>query len=777
VRGARSALAGPAWSRWGWYGLVLVAAITLADALLARITILTAALVLVPLACALFGRRGDTLVVAAAAIVLAAVSGLWNSGFGRIWVVALVVVVIGGGLAAVAAVLRAAAEVNLARFRLLGAIGDVANGELGLEATLAGVLDVIVPELADAAAVDGVGRRLAARGDAALLDGEAMTVPLRARARQIGVLSIGLATRQYSSGDRAFVPVLSGRIALALDNAGLSRELSVAERQLDAALQGLAEAVTVMDMEGRITFANDAALAVLGVEDAEALYAAEPGETIARFAVYDEAGQPVDLRRLPGFRVLAGERDPEPLLVRNVVRATGEERWLLNKTTNITDDSGEIVRVVNVIENVTEAKRAELAQRMLAEAGEALAAPQDPATTLQRVAEVAVPVLADWCGVDVAGDEVAVPVAVAHVDPERVALARKLRAAYPVALYEPGGMGEVIRGGPSVLASDIPDEALVAYARDEEHLRLLRAVGFGSFMIVPVRAGGERLGALTLVRTDPVRKFSPADLELAEELGRRAGTALLNARLNTERAAIAHTLQRGLRPPDLPEMPGWRAATLYRPAGELNEVGGDFYDAFPTADGWMVLLGDVAGQGAEAATLTGLARYTLRTAGQLTGDPALAAAQLNATLRSQPDLSLCTALCAHLARAADGTARATLVSCGHPLPILVRGGDVSRAGRAGTMAGAFDGETWESTPVALLPGDTLVLFTDGVIDTVGEPGRFGEERLLATIRSAPVEPAELVAHLATALERFQRGPQRDDTAIVAIQLAGAPVTA
>jgi serine phosphatase RsbU (regulator of sigma subunit)/PAS domain-containing protein len=785
VSAVRSALAGPAWSRWGWYGVVTVIVLTVVDAALAQITILVAALVLVPLVCAVFGRRGDTLVVWLLTVALAAVSGSWNSGFGRIWVVAFIVVAVGGALAVVVSLLRAASDVTLSRFRLLEAIGDVANGARSLDATVAGVLEVLVPRLADAAALDGDGRRLAARGDALAAELDAgrldaqstMRIPLRARGREVGRLSIALSERRYSPGDRTFAQVLAGRIALALDNAGLTRQLSAAARQLDAVLEGLAEAVTVMDSQGRTTFANDAAVELLKAPSAQALYEAAPGETMTRFAVYDEAGAPVDLRALPGFRALAGNPDPEPLLVRNVVRATGEERWLLNKTTTITDESGEIVQVVNVIENVTDVKRAEIAQRLLARAGEALGSSLDYDVTLQRVAEVAVPVLADWCGVDVPGDGVAMSLGVAHADPERLAIARQLRSAYPVPLDEPDGIGSVILGGSSVVVSDIPDAAVVAYARDEEHLRLLRTVGFGSYMVVPLRAGGETLGALTLVRSDPIRKFSSADLELAEELGRRAGTALLNARLATERAAIAQTLQRGLRPPDLPEMPGWRAATLYRPAGELNEVGGDFYDAFPTRDGWMVLLGDVAGQGAEAATLTGLARYTLRTAGQLSGDPALAADQLNATLRAQPELSLCTALCVHLTRGADGTAQATLVSCGHPLPILARGGTVTRVGKAGTMAGAFDDEHWESAVVDLRPADTLVLFTDGVIDTVGERDRFGEERLLDAVRAAPVEPAELVAHVAATLERFQRGRQRDDTAVVAVQLAGAPVTA
>jgi serine phosphatase RsbU (regulator of sigma subunit) len=512
---------------------------------------------------------------------------------------------------------------------------------------------------------------------------------------------------------------------------------------------------------------------LLHVASAQQLYESEPGETFGLFAVYDEEGAPVELERLPGYRALHGEPDPAPLLVRNVVKATGEERWLLNKTTTITDDEGRPVRIVNVIENITEAKRAELAQRLLARASDVLASSLDYEQTLQRVAEVAVPLLADWCGVDLPGRGGLVqPMAVAHVDPEKVALARRLRSRYPVRLDEPDGLSAVMRGGDSQVVGDIPDEALSAYARDPEHLEMLRAVGLASVMIVPLRVGDQTLGALTLARSDPIRKFGAADLELAEELARRAATAVLNARLYTERTAIAQTLQRGLRPPELREIPGFRSASLYRPAGELNEVGGDFYDVFPAHGGWMLVVGDVAGQGAEAATLTGLARYTLRSAGQLTGDPALAARQLNETLRDRPEMSLVTAICAQVVTGPGGRASMAIANCGHPRPVLVRDGTATEVGGPGTMAGAFDGVKWSSSTVELLPGDTLFVYTDGVLDTVGAQDRFGEERLLDALRLAPPEPQALVDYVAATLDAFQRGHQRDDTAMVALQFTG-----
>lgn len=790
LESTRSALAPPRWSRLMAPAAAVTALLAALDLALGQSLLLIALLVLPALVCALLARWGDTLAVAGLAIVLALASVLWNEGATSAELVALVVVALGGFLAVLVALLRAAAEVNLRRFRLLSAVADVGNEASALEDAVARLLDMLTPDFADACAVDasieGHDRRLGVRPEDA--DGafeqalrrgpetSRLVLPLRARGNTIGRLTalLDASGRRYSPSDVAFAEVFAGRAAVVLDNAGLTSELDAAERQLGTVLDGLAEAVLVTDANGRTVYANQAAVTLLRMGSAREMKEASPGEMMERYDVFDEAGNPVELRQLPGARVRAGERNPEPMLVRNIVKATGEERWLLNKTTAITDAQDRVVRVVNVIEDVTESKRAELAHRLLAEASDVLASSLDYERTLQRVAEVAVPSLADWCGVDLPGPDGAVQsVAIAHAEPEKIALARRLRARYPVRLDEPEGLSGVIRGDPSVVVSDIPDADLVAYARDEEHLAMLRAIGFASLAIVPLVAGGQTLGALTLVRSAPGRPFDDADLELAEELGRRAGNAVVNARVYTERSAIAATLQRGLRPPVLEAPPGFAIATHYEAAGSMNEVGGDFYDAFPTSGGWMVVVGDVAGHGAEAAALTALARYTLRSAGQLTRDPGRAAQQLNATLRDLPQMSLCTAVCAQL-RMDGERARLTLANCGHPRPLLLREGAIRELGDAGAVAGAFDDGEWPCADVLLQAGDLLVLYTDGVLDTVGADERFGAERLLATLASAgTVDPEALIERVAHALERFRQGPQRDDTAIVAVRFLGA----
>ena len=178
-------------------------------------------------------------------------------------------------------------------------------------------------------------------------------------------------------------------------------ELLRLERRLEAILVNLAEAITVMDEHGRTVFANQAAADLLGVATPEELMSAQPGTIMPRFQVLDEQGSELDLESMPGRRLFAGE-DPQPLLVRNIVRATGEERWLMVRSSPVLDpETGRILYAVNVFENITEVKRAQLNESFMAEASRVLASSMDYAETLRRVARLAVPRLADWCAIDV----------------------------------------------------------------------------------------------------------------------------------------------------------------------------------------------------------------------------------------------------------------------------------------------------------------------------------------------------------------------------------------
>ena len=592
-----------------------------------------------------------------------------------------------------------------------------------------------------------------------------MNVPLRSRGRNVGTLALLATSHPYRAVDLQLAILLAGRIGLALDNAGLFAELESLQGRLTTALDSLAEAVTIQDEHGSLVYANEAAAASLGFDTPEELLATPPREIAGAFDSFNEDGSPLRLEELPARQVLKG-LEPVPVLVRAINRTTGEERWRIVKATAVPVREGEPRLAVTVIEDVTEVKRAELAERFLAQASAVLASALDYEQTLARVAELAVPRLADWCTVTLPAGDRLHTVALAHSDPDMVAFARDYQQRYPSDPNSSTGAAQVLREGSAQMLNGIDDALLNAAVPDPEQRAAVKTVGMRAAMLVPMVAAGRVIGVISFVSAESGRNFTQSDLELAEELGRRAGTAVENARLYAERSHIAATLQRGLLPDELPVIEGLGLASLYRPAGEENLVGGDFYDAFPTPSGWMLLVGDVTGRGAEAAALTGQARHTLRTAGTLLGDPDAALEQLNRALAQRTELTPCTVALVQLAP--DATT-ASIRCAGHPKPLLVRDGEVRDVGHFGPMLGAWTDSRWRAAEIELRSGDVLVLYSDGVTDTVGTDGRFGEERLLAALHG--VRDADgAVAAIDAALNAFQRGAQADDTAVLALNL-------
>jgi PAS domain S-box-containing protein len=791
---------------------------------------LTATFAIAPVICALLGGPRQTVVVAVLAGLCALFSG-WQGGvlMQPDYAVRLAIVALAGTISALGALTKARLEGYADRMQLLAGIGEVVDGSLPLDETIDRVLRTLVPTLADIAILDTAGddgvvvrkavRALPGQEDLAqaladspptgprapgatraLLTGRpvlmerlsdrilsaaahdaedlelmrsinansSIILPVRARGQILGALTLfTTGTRAgYTQTDLDFAVVLVGRIGLGLDNAGLTSRLAGTEQRMSAIMGNLAEAVTVQDPDGTLIYANQAAADMLGFGTVDAVISAGPGEIAAQFEMFHEDGTPVAPEELPGRRVLAGEQ-PDPLLVRSVDRRSGQSSWQLVKAKAVPDPAGRPILAVNVFEDVTDARRGELHQRFLAEAGDILASSIEQGTTLQEVAGLAVPEIADWCSVHMAGtgDEAEL-VAIAHMDPSRVAFAQELHQRYPVRLDDERGLGLVLRTGESQLTHIDDDAVLDAVARDAEHARMLRQMEIRSVMHVPMKVADTVIGAMAFVNSGDSRRFDERDLGLAEEIGRRAAAAMENARLHAERTSVSQALQAGLMPPALPEMEGWAARSLYRAAGEQTDVGGDFYDAFRVADGWMLVVGDVAGRGAPAAALTTLARYTIRTAGQLGSGPSEAFEFLNRALRERGDLSLCAAVLVHLGDA-GGRATARLVCAGSPPPLLLRNGGSEEVGNLGPFLGAFDEAGWEMAEVELAERDLLVIYTDGILDAQGETDRFGEERLRSMLKGS-ADPRDVIARVERALDSFVVGNPRDDTALVAV---------
>lgn len=604
----------------------------------------------------------------------------------------------------------------------------------------------------------------------------ALVVPLIARGRRLGVLTFAryAGATPYASADLAMSAEIGRRAALALDNARLFSDLVRAERQLEAVLENLAEAVTVQAPGGGLVYVNRAAAELLECSSAAEALATPPAELLSRFTVLDEHGHPFDFDRLPGRLALAGDDAPEPALIRSISNATGDERWVLTKATTVRDDRGTVVLAVNIMEDVSEEQRVARQQRFLSAASMLVSSSLEIELTLEKVAWAVVPEVADWCSVDLPDERgVLRRRALAAVDDRGEALDR-VRESLSMDPDDPRSLAHVLRSGTSILVPDVDRELAAIAPADAPALEALRASGTRSLMCVPLRAGDRLLGIITLATAESRRRLDDHELGLAEGLGRRAGIAVENARLHATRTHIATTLQRSLLPQRLPEVPGLTLASRFRAAGETVEVGGDFYDVFNARDGWMVVMGDVTGKGPTAAATTALARYTMRTAAMYERSPAAVLARLNAALLADNvRRQLCTAVCARLELADDGSVEATIACGGHPPPFLLRAGRAEPVGRAGPLLGAFEDSAWSEQRVKLDVSESLVFYTDGVTDTRGEGERFGAERLAALLATLGAFDAEEIARrVDDALLAFEHGSQRDDVALLVARACG-----
>jgi serine phosphatase RsbU (regulator of sigma subunit) len=417
--------------------------------------------------------------------------------------------------------------------------------------------------------------------------------------------------------------------------------------------------------------------------------------------------------------------------------------------------------------------RADAAQErlaFLAEASTLLAGTLDYERTLANVARLAVPYLADWVTVDMAGDDGRISrLAVAHVEPSRERWAWEIGRRYPEA---PGGPSRVVRTGRSELHPRIDTETLAGWARNMEHFRLLQEVGLTSTVVVPMSVAGRVEGVISLAMAGSGRRYSERDLTLAEDLARRAAIAVENARLFRERSRTARTLQDSLLPPSLPDIPGVEVAARYRPFRGGDEVGGDFYDVFQTAGGaWAAVVGDVCGKGVEAAALTGMARYTIRAAAMRHAAPVAILSALNdAILHQRNDQRFCTVACAMLVETPEGI-RVSLACGGHPAPFVLRAaGTVERPRCGGALLGVFPDPALEPGEVVMGAGDALVLFTDGLAEARSDAGVLGDEGVERVVAESVGSSAQRIAdRLETAVLEHEGGEPRDDVAILVIR--------
>ncbi|MEE1930500.1 PP2C family protein-serine/threonine phosphatase [Streptomyces sp. TRM 70351] len=296
----------------------------------------------------------------------------------------------------------------------------------------------------------------------------------------------------------------------------------------------------------------------------------------------------------------------------------------------------------------------------------------------------------------------------------------------------------------------------------------------GSMVVTPLPGHGAPAGALVLLRRTGRDAFTGDEELFARMFAARAGAALSAARMYAEQARITETLMRELLPPPLRHLDGVEFAAGYRPSGTSERIGGDFYDVHPAAAGGVSLavLGDVCGKGLEAAVLAGKIRNTLQALLPMADDHQRMLRLLNGALLSSHHTRFATLVLASAAREGDHVAL-RVTSAGHPPPLVVRAdGRVETVDTAGSLVGALPEIGARTARLRLAPGETCLLFTDGVTEARGGPlgdAMFGEDRLAETLSHCAGMPAEaVVEHVQMLAAQWTGANVHDDMAVVAI---------
>ena len=784
--------------------------------------IITGFFAVVPFTTALSGGTRVTAVVGVLTTAIVAFSGVWDDNFDttEFWV-RLGLVVVACLFSWFVARMVERSNRTARRLELLNEVAASAGGKPSLADMLERITELAVPELADICMIDAISgdrvERLAARAapshretveprlaarkptiPAAVAFGDDRTagpvinthvseydlesmawseddlefirslgvrsfisVALRSRGRRIGVLTLiqAWSGRRHDEEDARFSQVLADRIALTLDNAGLFSDLESVEMRMDTVMGVLDEPVTITERGGRLIFANQAAVELADRDTLEELLEPEPDEM--DFDIYDEDGSLLGRGILP-WQLPAARRGE---IVRMVHAGRGEETWLRIRSRAMPSIDNRPIYTVTAFEDVTEMKFAEFAQSVFASTAELLGTSTDPQLMLERLVHLLIPRLADACVVltPTRGGTLS-PAAVAHVESEREKQLRGLIEHVALNRDAPG-MPEMLESRePVVYEAAAPEGWPAGAAALAEGMD---ALGMGSVMGQPLRIGAKLIGMIGFANRADRRPFTALEQRVALQISERVALAIENARVASERSDIAETLQKGLRPSVIPIVPGWSLAGLYTPAGAENQAGGDFYDLFRIEGGWMAVIGDVTGHGAGAASLTALARYTLRTAGTLTNDPHRALVELNRALLQQPGGALCSVAAFTLDQPARGEIKVALA--GHPPPLIVHGGRTREVNPAGPVLGAFDDARWEIETLTLGPGDQFLVYTDGVVEARGVSGRFGEDRL-SRCMGGVCDPDEAIGRIRRELADFAAGELSDDAAALAVML-------
>ena len=393
---------------------------------------------------------------------------------------------------------------------------------------------------------------------------------------------------------------------------------------------------------------------------------------------------------------------------------------------------------------------------------------------LQRCARLLASELAAWVIVDVQRKGLLRrQFVIGPQDGPSVELARSIGTADPGPDSAPW---QVHESGSSLLIAHVEDDGLLGAGPDG--IPFLARLGATSVLTVPLSDGERSYGALTLAREAGGGYFGTADVGIVEEIGEHLALAIRVDRMLRQSNDVADALQAGLRPTELPAVPGVQIAVAHLDATSNPGPGGDFYNVYRTPGGWGVAIGDVCGKGNGAAAVTAAARHAIRVAGHWCADPAEVLRMVNEIMLAEEfGGRFVTADAAHL-RWQNGGLRVTVGSAGHPLPVLVKpDGRVQTMSGGGLPLGIFPDSGPQAQDLELCTGDVLFFYTDGLTDARSLQQTSFEDRLteeLAALAGKP--PAEVASRVQAAVLDFCSGELRDDMTMLVLRAGEPPGT-
>ncbi|HSR84407.1 MAG TPA: SpoIIE family protein phosphatase [Streptosporangiaceae bacterium] len=557
-------------------------------------------------------------------------------------------------------------------------------------------------------------------------------------------------------------------------------------RLLHAVFSGTPVPLYVVDHDGTVLRANQAACELLGVgpgySTGKSLTALiEPRIRAALRSQLAAAARSGAVTRLRGGMLAAAglvkcEIDIRPLMVRGdadrLLVTVSSESAVPARSSQLTaatfdgppaeaDDGDAVVSAARRLDLLAAAARLLLAGSTVSES-----------VLLQRAARLLTSALATWAMVDirrrgqlrrhyVAGPD----------DPALAGLTQALAAVEP----GPGSVPhQVYESSQTLLSTHLDDD--VSLGRPENAPPLLAMLGGASVLAVPISDQSRQFGVLTLIRRADDGQFGMAEAALVEEVGALLGLAIAARRVLRQRTETADALRASLLPPVLKAVPGVEMASAHLAPTRGREVGGDFYDVYPTPGGWGVAIGDVCGKGEDAAAATAAARHAIRVLAHSTADPADVLRGANEIMLAEEfGGRFVTASAAHLSWR-DGTLHIVLANAGHPAPVLIRpDGRTEQVPGGGVPLGIFPDPEPATTELELSDGDVLFYYTDGLADARSPQANYLEDRLTDSLAQLAGRPAaDIVSDMQKVVLDFTASVLHDDLTMLVLRAGAAP---